>query len=172
MSTPAPSWLALATMTETDKGHEAPFVMQVILNRLRAPGFGDTLEEVILQPWQFSYFNPWTKFGVPDDTDAVFQETYRTKARGAQRRWTLFLRCAEAMLELPEDCPILPPKTLNYWSPVSMLPKGSLPRGWNWNILKCFEVPGIDPRRFIWAETVKAGSRGTGKPSRYEGWAD
>ena len=42
-------------------------------------------------------------------------------------------------------------RVFNYWSPDSMVPKGSLPR-WNWSRLRCFTVPGVDPLRFVFAE--------------------
>lgn len=172
MSIPDPSWLALCLLTETNKGHEAPFVAQVVLNRLRSRSYPNTLEDVILQPWQFSAFNKWTTGEEPSSPEDAFHEVYDRSAKLAQRHWQLFLECSEAMLSLPEECPILPPKTLNYWSPVSMVPKGSLPRRWNWSILRCFEVPGIDVRRFVWAETVPRNSPGTGRPEKFSGWVE
>ena len=49
-----------------------------------------------------------------------------------------------------------------------MKPAGSLPRGWNWNILHCFEIPGIPAERFVWAETREAGAPGTGNAHLYD----
>lgn len=159
--------LALLLVTESDRPEEWPAIAQVVLNRQRTPGYPDSLEGVIYQKKQFSFFNAWTGKGL--SPDEIYTAARRQKG-ARETRLSVARVCAEAMLLMPPACEILPRGTLNYWSPISMLPKGSLPRGWNWSILRCFEVPGISADRFVWAQTVKSGSEGTGRPERFEGW--
>jgi hypothetical protein len=159
--------LALLLVTESDRPEEWPFIAQVVLNRVRTTGYPDTLEGVIYQRYQFSFYNPWTKAKLPHED--VYQKARQQKGARATRL-SVARVCAEAMLAMPPACELLPRGTVNYWSPVSMLPKGSLPRGWNWNILRCFTVPGIEASRFVWAQTVEVTVPGTGRPFRFEGW--
>jgi len=144
-------WLALLLRSEANLQHEWWPVGWVVRNRVESEKFPDTYEGVILQRMQFSYFNGWTSAGIAPDR--IFVEAQRGYAGPTE---PLSLACAKAILATPRWHAPFGRAVLNYWSPVSMLPQGSLP-AWDFSHLRCFELSGIDPYRFIFGETVKVG---------------
>lgn len=163
---PDESWLALAALTETNLPAEWPWVMQVIINRSRHRGL--SIYEVVRQPWQFSAFNGYRQ---PLDQEmAVFEAVRQALGAGEAVLEAVARLAAGAMLALPPQCSILPAATYTYWSPRSMVPRDSLPP-WDWRVLHCFNVPGISPERFVFAQDRPAGAAGTNNSAQYRGGA-
>lgn len=152
-------FLALALITESNQPHEWPAIGAVVLNRVERDSYPDDVISVLRQPMQFSAFNA-TRNEVLED---AYREVRRLHQLGAPGTPTSAFE-AEALAvaeELLDDAgrPLrrsrrpFGPAVLNYWSPRSMVPRGSLP-SWQWAGLRCFTLDGIDPWRFVFAETV------------------
>ncbi len=151
-------WAALCARSESDRPHEWPGILTVIRNRVESGKFPGTVESVVRQPWQFSYFNQWRN---SVDSTSVFDHAMKGNAG---KNHTLACEAAELILNAPEHELPFGPKVFNFWSPVSMVPPMKLP-DWNWNILRCFPVSGVDPVRFMFGETVKEGHVLSGPPA-------
>lgn len=155
-------WLALCLCTESNRRREWPLIAAVIQNRVRSSRYPDTFVEVILQPSQFSAFNPYT-------ADADVRHRWRNLAAlwlsvaATLTRKQLALHLAYAidhaakMLEADVDghriSDLVSPATLHYFSPISMKPVGSAP-AWAKTASRLYTPAGIDPQRFIFAENV------------------
>jgi hypothetical protein len=155
----------LCLVTESNLPHEWPAVLQVILNRVASPRYPDTIEEVILQRKQFSRFNPWTtvKKWSPDKVAHVYRELVRADVFHQKIDPLLLVYAQDCRVEeagrYQERTPWrvvsdVSPDTLHYYSPVSMVPKGSAP-AWAPTAKRLYTPPGIDPERFVFAEAVK-----------------
>lgn len=150
----AAEWLGLCLSTESDRESEWPAVAAVILNRVRSSRYPSTVRDVVLQPMQFSYFNPYTKAKLAPR--AIWAAVARDK--GA---YLLTVRaCVWATLGLDLEIPTDPewtagvsPDTMHYYSPVSMRPRGSAPK-WASAAVRLYTPEGIDPDRFVFAEGV------------------
>lgn len=152
-------WLALALITESSQPREWLAVGSVILNRVERDSYPDDVVAVIRQPMQFSAFNSTRAL----DATAAYLEVRRVQQLGELGTPTSAFE-AEALAvaeELLDDAgrPLRRSRrpfglaVLNYWSPRSMVPRGGLPP-WTWSKLRCFTLDGIDPWRFVYAETV------------------
>lgn len=142
-------WLALTTLTETDRPPEFPYIMQVILNRSRSKRYPADVFQVVRQRYQFSFFN---SFQAIADEDELYRQVLAAK-NPPEALDSVARVAAAAMAQLPPQCGILPPNVLNYWSPRSMRPAGAKPR-WDWSMLQVFSVRGIEPNRFTFAALV------------------
>lgn len=163
-------WLALTLFTESSQSNEWPAVAAVIINRSRNWGYpgayhGD-IYSVVRQKSQFSGFNSYDSI---EDEVALFNAVAEGTGFGDQNKTLVgqAVALAISLLLAPVACALLPPTVLNYWSPRSMLPVGSLPKGWNWKELHCFTWPGVAAGRFVFAQTVPAGSSGAGNQAQF-----
>lgn len=163
-------WLALTIFSESSQPSEWPAVAAVIINRSRNPSYpgayhGD-IYSVVRQKEQFSGFNPYVSI---QDEVALFNAVAEAIGFADQNKTLVSqaVALAIAMLLSPPGCALLPPTVLNYWSPRSMVPAGSLPRGWNWAALHCFTWPGVAANRFVFAQTVPTGSPGAGNQAQF-----
>lgn len=164
-------WLGLCLITESSREDEWPYVAAVIYNRVRSTRYPDTYRDVILQPWQFSYFNPWT---VPDkvwsrrktgETMISDYAIWRQVAEGKRNPLLLVRACvwSDAFIyDLDGGRPFagtdaaeydITPDTLHYYSPRSMVPAGTRPR-WARQAKRLYTPEGVDPERFVFAEGV------------------
>lgn len=152
MATPA-EWAGLAARSESDRPHEWPAIITVLRNRVEAAGFSSTMRGVITAPWQFSYFNQWRGEADLERVYSLALEGYAGDRFGENSRENA-VECASWVLDLPRWRLPFGPRVYNFWSPISMVPRFSRPR-WDFSGLREFTVPGIDPDRFIFAETVR-----------------
>lgn len=152
-------WLAQCVRSETDLDHEWASVAWVIRNRVESPKFPNSYESVITQPWQFSLYNRWR--GLPP---AVIYREAQLSYAGHRKDETVEL--AQAVLNTPRIAAPFGARVLHYYSPISMSPPGSVP-DWDWTILRPFTPTGIDPWRFVFADTVPRGHPLAGEPRRY-----
>lgn len=147
-------WLALCVASETNQPHEWPYVAWAIRNRVEAKKFPNTYEGVILQPWQFSYFNAWTtgkgKLSGSALVAAV-KSGYAGRAYAARRKE--LEACAAAVMAAPPWQAPFGADVMHYYSPVSMNPAGSEP-AWADEAKRLFTPPGVDPERFVFAAGV------------------
>lgn len=151
-------WAALCARSESNQSHEWPAILTVIRNRVEDKGYPEIVEDVVRQPFQFSYFNPWAR------KDLESQDVFEEARKGYPGRdYETVRAAAQHVFDSPRWALPFGRKVLNFWSPVSMDPAYSLP-DWNWDILRCFEVSGIDPTRFVFAETVDHDSPMVGAP--------
>jgi hypothetical protein len=142
-------WAALCARSESNRPHEWLYILNVIRNRVAHPGLPDIVRDVVLQPWQFSYFNKWTV-----DRELTDEELFDRAMSGyAGADHEAATAAAEDVFNRPRHQLPLGPKALLFWSPVSMDPAYSIPK-WNWDILRAFRIGGIDPCRFVFAEYV------------------
>lgn len=149
-------WLGLCLLTESNRPEEWPYVAWTIRNRVESGRFRHTYESVILQPMQFSAFNKYTK----TDSKIGYSgfspvQIFRDKARGYTYIEALFhaVDLAEYVISQPRSEAPFPITVCHYWSPVSMVPRGSAPN-WAKSAKKLFTPVGIDPQRFVFAEGV------------------
>ncbi len=156
----AAEWFGLCARSESGTPLEWGALLTVMRNRLEGRGWPKTAAGVVLQPYQFSYFIPYVN---RRDEEAIYAEAaqgYAGDASGNANDLRCAIHAAEAILAARrEDLPF-GANVFNFWSPVSM-DGGKLPR-WDWSELRCFTVRGIDPKRFIFAETVGRGNPGSG----------
>jgi hypothetical protein len=159
----------LCLVTETNRPEEFPAILQVILNRVASPRYPDTVEEVILQRKQFSRFNALTVKTRRLRADTIYRMVVREDIRDSRIDPLLlahaqdFARDCFARGDLTPGptratmwiaCTAISPQTLHYYSPISMVPKGSAPP-WAKTAKRLYGAPGIDMERFTWAEGVK-----------------
>ena len=149
-------WAGLAARSESDQPHEWWPILWVIRNRMLDRNYPDTAQGVVTQAWQFSYFNEWRG---RDDSAAVFSEAKMGYA-GDHTGWhendyTEAVVAAREVLTAGRREAPFGPKVLNFWSPQSMIPALILP-DWNWEELRCFSLGGLDPSRFLFAESVNS----------------
>jgi hypothetical protein len=144
-------WLALCLVTESNRPAEWPAIAQVIENRRRSGRWGKTYRDVILARMQFSAFNSRTA-GKITDYSLVFELM-------ADHERPLLLMHAAAMAHRgPLDDAgwdnRITLATMHYYSPVSMRPAGSRP-AWAKAAKRLYTPPGVDPERFVFAESVQ-----------------
>ena len=148
----AADWLGLLLVTESNQPHEWRPIAQVVQNRMQHPRWPDTLERVILEPWQFSHFNPYQDSGLRGRElyEAVVEGE---KARPIHRGWLeKGVECACWILTRePWEAPF-GPGVLFYYSPVSREPQGEQPWWWEEEVGREFTPSGIDPWRFVFGE--------------------
>lgn len=135
-------WLARALYSETRNSNEMYYVGWVVRNRVELNYNGnDTYEEVVLDPYQFSAFNPGSRLrrqyinlDVEDLRDSIKKD-----------EWHDALRTAMNVMDAdPEQRPF-PRNTLYFYSEVSM-PGGRDPH-WREDFTR-IEAAGISPKRF------------------------
>ena len=152
MSVTEDLWLGLALRSESDQPHEWPALGFVIRNRVLRRGYPSTYFGVITQAKQFSYFNKWAGWG--GDDLALFNEAkegYAGECEGwSENDFTEAVECARWLITAPRWYAPFGPTVLHYWSPVSMVPKGSDP-SWAAAMEKVY-APGVDPWRFTFAQ--------------------
>ena len=140
-------WLALVACTETKRPHEMPYVQAVVINRMRAgktwPG---TIVRVVRQAKQFSAFNPIMQLSDEQAFNWIRKELSDELFKSAEA-------CAEDMLSRPAHLWPVDPATFWFWSPQSMVPRGSVPY-WAREDHYSFTVSGVDPWRFVFAMAV------------------
>ena len=151
--TPSPAeWAGLCARSESDQPHEWPYLVWVIRNRVEARAWPGNVRGVVTQPWQFSYFNKWRS---SLDYDRIWHEAtagYAGDSTGwADNDLDRAVACAADVLERPRWQAPFSHRVYHFWSPVSMDPQGSDP---SWaERLRVFEVSGVDPWRFKFAES-------------------
>lgn len=155
-------WAALCARSESNLPHEWVYILNVLRNRVAAKGYPDIIEEVVRQPQQFSLFNRWMKTSL--DSQGVFDAAMATYAGANHEEVCL---AAEDTFNVPRHKLPLAARVVNFWSPISMTPAFK-PPSWNWSILRCFAVSGVDPVRFVFAENVGVGHPMAGYPE----WLD
>ena len=136
----AREWLALCLCTETNQPHEMPAVAAVILNRLRSKGWPKEMVRVVRQAKQFSAFNATLSLG-DDEAFAVVRKGQSDALYAAA------LACADDLMARPEHQWPITARAFWYFSPVSMVPAGSIPP-WAEKLVG-FCPCGIDPYRFV-----------------------
>ncbi|HEX2253644.1 MAG TPA: cell wall hydrolase [Thermoanaerobaculia bacterium] len=162
MRIPAERWLGLALRSESDQPHEWEPLGWVIRNRVESSTFPSTWFGVITQRHQFSYFNDLA-LGDDEESYARASQGYAGDASGwPDNDLSAAVLCARALMAAPRWQAPFGPRVYNFWSPVSMRPPGRLP-DWSWDRLRVFPLAGIDPWRFLFAETVGAGHPGSGR---------
>lgn len=150
-------WLALCLVTESNRPDEWPYIAQVIENRRATGRWGNTYRDVILAPKQFSAFNDFTKHDVAPAL--VFKVVAGTEERIVLMHAAAFCgagpqeQTIKSILSSPQWSESISSATLHYYSPVSMKPPGSTPP-WAVRAERLYTPPGIDPRRFVFAEAV------------------
>lgn len=140
-------WLALCLASESNLPHEWPLIGWVIRNRVHSSRFPNTYQSVILQPSQFSYFNSFK--GSSEEIFSKALSGYAGKIFSGRDA----ISCALAIISAASWQAPFGPDVLHYWSPISMVPKGSLP-SWAKQAKRTFTLSGIDPERFACAEGV------------------
>ena len=154
---PDAMWLGLAARSESDQPHEWRPLLWTARNRMLSPGFPDTAAGVITQAWQFSYFSAFRDVADPDVAFTRALAGYAGDASGwSENDYTEAVKAAREVLNAGRWAAPFGPKVLNFWSPRSMVPAYSLPK-WNWDVMRVFALGGIDPSRFLFAETVTGG---------------
>lgn len=143
-------WMALTLVSESKHPHEWPYLATVIKNRVEYPRiYPNTLRGVVLQPYQFSAYNEW----VGHSPSFILRKAREKFGPCVARHHCEALDVAHEVLGRRNWEDPFGRMVFNYWSPRSMVPPGRLP-GWNWDILRCFVVSGVDPWRFVFAEEV------------------
>lgn len=146
---PAHHWLALCARTESDLAAEWPCIMWVIRGRVASPRYPDTYEAVILQPSQFSAFNGYGDRG----SRRVIFDTEARRFHASEILAAADLAAEIVKAPASERPGEITTQTLHYYSPVSMVPKGSKP-AWAKSAKRLYTPAGIDPERFVFAEGV------------------
>lgn len=155
---PAHHWTGLCLRTESDRPSEWPFIAWVIRRRVESPRYPDTYPEVVLQYRQFSAFNAYVlRSGLKrSETETFDQIAGKYPARqlllAADVARSVILSIGEDSI-IESDRPPFGPDVMHYYSPVSMVPAGSRP-SWAPTAKRLFTPPGVDPRRFVFAEGV------------------
>lgn len=148
-------WLGLCIATETNLAHEMPPVARVIRNRVAHRRWPNTIRDVILQPKQFSHFNPFLEAEWDGDED-LYRAVVEGRANYGKRIDSdllgLATSAAHDLLDEPPWRAPFGPKVCFYYSPVSMQPRGKKPWWWDKEIKRTIELPGIDPYRFRFGE--------------------
>jgi hypothetical protein len=148
---PQPSaWIGLCLVTESNYPFEWPAVAAVIRNRIDSRRFPSTAGEVVLQPKQFSAFNPFTP---AEPTFATWERVIYSMSDARRAQVKDAIPCAAWVLSLPVWRLPFAPTVCHYYSPVSMIPKWSEPK-WAKQAKRLFTPSGIDPKRFVFADGV------------------
>lgn len=145
-------WLGLLLATESHQQHEWPWLAAVVQNRVAHQRWPETIQKVVLQPWQFSHFNAYQDSGLWGRVlwDAVVEGVH---GRPVDRHLVATAgQCAEWCLGLPAWRAPVGPRVCFYYSPVSMKPQGQEPWWWSEEVGREFTPPGIDPWRFIFGD--------------------
>lgn len=148
-------WLGLTIRSESDRPHEWWAIGWTVRNRVLSNRYPSTFEAVVLSRKQFSYFNAFA--ALAGDHEALYAAAVKGYA-GDMTGW------AENNLNQAEACAleILTAKrwhapfgegVCHYYSPVSMVPKGSKPP-WIGGAKRVLTPSGIDPQRFVFAAGV------------------
>ena len=149
-------WLGLTIRSESDQPHEWPAIGWTVRNRVLSPRYPNDYEAVILQPKQFSYFNRFQALAA--DPAALYAEAVRGYA-GDSSGWgendlSETVKCARSVIAAYRWSAPFGADVLHYYSPVSMVPKGSAPP-WAPTAKRLFTPSGIDPQRFVFAAGVR-----------------
>lgn len=148
-------WLGLCLVTESNLPHEWRPIARVIRNRVGHKRWPNSIRDVILQPMQFSHFNPFIKEEWENDRalyDAVVDGAANYGRAINLDLLVIAVEAAEDLLEEPPWRAPFGPKVCFYYSPISMQPKGKAPWWWPKEVKRAIELPGIDPYRFQWGE--------------------
>lgn len=148
-------WLGLLLVTESARANEWEPIAWVVRNRVASPRFPHTVEEVVLQPRQFSRFNDWAESLAEGGPAAVWDAA---QAWLAGRPADLALlpdatALAAKVLAAPASAAPFGPRVLHYYSPRSMAPPHSVPRWWWREIEREVPLLRIDPNRFRFGES-------------------
>ena len=132
-------WLTRALISETHKPQEMRFVAWVIRNRVEARHRGArTYKEVVLDPYQFSAFNPGSK---------VRTRYIQAQAATEPFLWDTAFEIARDVIEAPpEENPV--PGVTHFLSPVSMRSQGIEYPGW-YREFDRVPVSEVHPDRFL-----------------------
>lgn len=101
-------WLARALYSETKISWEQRLVAWVIRNRVESLRYPDTYKNVVLDPKQFSGFNP---------TDPNYKINTLLEAEDQYLAWQSALAVARDVYGAPDTERILPPNVLHFYSP-------------------------------------------------------
>lgn len=144
--------VGLCLWTESGLEHEWGPILQVILNRNLSPKYPDGLKAVVLQPYQFSAFNNYTKYGhVNTIFDAMIVDYSRKHSPAILCHAIDFAR--ERLSNVNWEDSRVSRDTLHYFSPISMNPPGSVP-SWFKFAERSYTPAGIDPKRFVYCTGV------------------
>lgn len=135
-------WLARALYSETRNSNEMYYIGWVVRNRVELNYNGnDSYEEIILDPYQFSAFNPgsrsrhqYVNLDVEDLRDPIKRD-----------KWHNALRTAMTVIDADSEHRPFPRHTLYFYSEVSM-PGGRDPH-WRDDFTRV-EMAGVTPERF------------------------
>ena len=142
-------WLAACLLSETDQDREAELVAEVIRNRVERGGWwGNSYEEVILAPKQFSFFNEYEGLSPGDAWEAI--RNTRVGPAGNPKGFYRMLKLAQWSMIKSRECFTLN-EANHFYSPVSMVPQGSTPQ-WAYNMMEV-PVDGVDENRFVFLES-------------------
>ena len=111
-------WLARAAYVEarSDGLYSMYLVSSVIMNRVRAGRYPDTVKETVMEPAQIT--GMWDQRYIWETANMDMEQT----------AWRNALRAAHLALTTPERLRPFGPDVYHYYSPVSMQPQGRVPR--------------------------------------------
>lgn len=163
MKTPE-EWAALTLVTESDQPHEWWPLAWVLRYRVASPLFPDTVKEVVTQERAFPAFNPWTrgKFKGDFPLEEVWHELWKTLDQFTREKlYPQALTCASLVLGMGRDVKPLEawrapfgPGVCWYYILERCIPLGQ-PPVWAAKTARLFTPSGIDPARFVFAETME-----------------
>jgi hypothetical protein len=150
-----PRWLGLCLRSESDQPHEWTAIGWTIRNRVLSTRYPNLYQAVVLSRKQFSYFNQFAS--LIDHPDALYAAALKGYA-GDSSGWpendlAEAERCARALILAPRWQAPFGVEVMHYYSPVSMVPKGSAPP-WAPAAKRLFTPSGVDPARFVFAAGV------------------
>lgn len=145
-------WLGLCLRSESEQPHEWPYLGWAIRNRVESSRFPATYQDVICQPRQFSYFNPFTHIA---DPNAIYDAAIRGYA-GDTSGWPhndlpYAIECAAWVVNASMWESPFRSRVFYFWAPQSMNPPGSDP-AWAKNLSRIFTPSCIDPWRWKFGE--------------------
>lgn len=145
-------WLGLVIRSESDQPHEWWYIGWTVRNRVLSSRYPNLYESVILSRKQFSYFNQFESLGA--DRDRIYQAALKGYA-GDKSGWNendlaQAEACAREVIAAPRWKAPFGIDVMHYYSPVSMVPKGSKP-AWLPAAKRVFTPSGVDPQRFVFA---------------------
>lgn len=148
-------WLGLCIRSESDQPHEWRAIGWCIRNRVLSSRYPDLYQSVMLSRKQFSYFNAFSHlFQDPDALYVAARRGYAGDSSGwAENNLDQAELCAAEVIAAPRWRAPFDPAVMHYYSPVSMVPKGSKP-AWAPSAKRLFTPSGIDPARFVFAAGV------------------
>lgn len=157
-------WLALCLVTESNEPSEWVYIAWCIRNRVLSDRYPTNVRDVVLQRRQFSHFNAFEQ-SIKDMRMGKLSELslYQRVMAGIGdtshvRRLSADLvdiakQCADEILREGIWRRPFSGKVMHYYSPISMIPKGSEP-AWASDATRRFTPGSIDPERFVFAEGV------------------